>query len=69
MYIPKLRRARIWYTQQEISHQIADISELMEQRKEATQTECQELDVQIEIAQYTLSHMLARNQKKIKREV
>lgn len=58
-----------FYTQLEVSKQIADISELMEQRKEATKAEKLELDTQIEIAQYVLSHMLDRNQKKLKREV
>ena len=69
MHLPTFRRARHWYTQLEISTQIKDISELMEQRKEATPDETKELDSQIEIAQYVLSHMLDRNQRKLKREV
>lgn len=69
MYIPKLRRARKWYTQLEVSTQIGDISNLMEQRKEATKSERVELDTQIEIAQYVLTHMVSRNQRKIKREL
>lgn len=73
MYIPRFRRAKVWYTQLEVSTQIGDISNLMEQRLRALDLgrmeQASEIDNQIEIAQYVLTRMLEKNETKLKREV
>lgn len=69
MYIPRLRRVRLTYSQLEIATQLKAIGELKAQLNEATPDEVPVIQNQLDISRLTLTHMMERNKKILKREV